>query len=66
VVSLGDGVTEIKEAKEAGASAVGVASNEATCTGIDEHKRELLIQAGADVIVPDFRETQLLTFLFDV
>ena len=35
-------------------------------TGIDETKRELLIQAGADIIVPDFREQQeLMTYLFD-
>ena len=66
VVSLGDGITEIKEAKDAGALAVGVASNEATRTGIDETKRELLIQAGADIIVSDFREQQeLMTYLFD-
>ncbi len=66
VVSLGDGITEIKEAKDAGALAVGVASNETTRTGIDEWKRELLIQAGADIIVPDFREPQeLMTYLFD-
>ena len=66
VVSLGDGIAEIKEAKGAGALAVGVASNEATRTGIDVKKRELLIQAGADIIVPDFREPQeLMTYLFD-
>jgi phosphoglycolate phosphatase-like HAD superfamily hydrolase len=35
VVSLGDGITEIKEAKDA-ALAVGVAANETTRTGIDE------------------------------
>ena len=67
VVSLGDGITEIKEAKEAGVIAVGVASNETARAGIDEHKRELLIQAGADIIVPDFREHQeLMTYLFNV
>jgi phosphoglycolate phosphatase-like HAD superfamily hydrolase len=66
VVSLGDGVTEIKEARNAGAIAVGVASNEAARTGIDERKRELLIQAGADIVVPDFREyEQLVAYLFD-
>jgi phosphoglycolate phosphatase-like HAD superfamily hydrolase len=65
-VSLGDGVTEIIETKLAGGIAVGVASNEATRTGIDERKRELLIQAGADIIVPDFREHQeLVAYLFE-
>jgi phosphoglycolate phosphatase len=66
VVSLGDGVTEIKEAKDAGAIAVGVASNETARAGIDEHKRKLLIEVGADIIVPDFREHQeLMAYLFD-
>jgi phosphoglycolate phosphatase-like HAD superfamily hydrolase len=66
VVSLGDGITEIKEAKDAGGIAVGVASNEATRSGIDAKKRELLVQAGADIIVPDFREHQeLIAYLFD-
>jgi hypothetical protein len=45
---------------------LGVASNEAARAGIDEWKRDRLIQAGADVIVPDFREhEELVTFLFD-
>lgn len=66
VVSLGDGITEMKEAKDAGGIAIGVASNEATRSGIDSKKRELLIQAGADIIVPDFREHQeLMAYLFD-
>ena len=66
VVSLGDGVTEIKEAKDAGAIAVGIASDETTRAGIDEHKRKLLIEAGADIIVPDFREHQeLMAYLFN-
>jgi phosphoglycolate phosphatase-like HAD superfamily hydrolase len=65
-VSLGDGVTEIVETKLAGGIAIGVASNEATRTGIDERKRELLIQAGADIIVPDFLEHQeLVAYLFE-
>jgi hypothetical protein len=44
---------------------LGVASNEAARAGIDEWKRSQLIQAGADVIVPDFREhEELVTYLF--
>jgi phosphoglycolate phosphatase len=65
VVSLGDGPTEIREAKNVGAIAVGVASNEATRTGIDEHKRKLLIEAGADVIVPDLSQHELMSYLFE-
>ena len=64
-VSIGDGAAEIEAAKSSGGIAVGVASNEAARTGVDERKRKLLIQAGADVIVPDFREYEkLVTYLF--
>ena len=35
--------------------AIGVASNEDTRTGVNAWKRNRLIQAGADVIVGDYR-----------
>ena len=42
------------------------ASDEAARRGINEWKRERLIQAGADVIIPDFREQNaLLAYLLD-
>jgi phosphoglycolate phosphatase-like HAD superfamily hydrolase len=64
LVAFGDGYVEIEDTKAAGGLAVGVASNEATRSGIDEWKRSRLIAAGADVIVPDFREQQrLLAYL---
>jgi phosphoglycolate phosphatase len=63
-VSFGDGTAEIEEATRAGGIAVGVASNEAERAGVDERKRRLLIQAGAHIIVPDFREHEaLVTYL---
>jgi phosphoglycolate phosphatase len=66
LVSIGDGGTEIEETKRVGGIAVGVASNEATRVGVDERKRDKLIQAGADMIVPDFRECEeLVAYLFD-
>lgn len=66
LASFGDGGAEIEETKRVGGIAVGVASNEAARAGIDQHKREKLIQAGADIIVPDFREyEELAAFLFD-
>jgi phosphoglycolate phosphatase-like HAD superfamily hydrolase len=66
LVALGDGITEIEEAKRIGGIAVGVASNEATRIGLDEHKRGMLIEAGADIIVPDFGEYRALAaYLFD-
>ena len=45
---------------------LGVASNEAARAGIDGWKRSQLIQAGADVIVPDFCEhEELVSYLLD-
>jgi phosphoglycolate phosphatase-like HAD superfamily hydrolase len=64
-VAFGDGFVEIENAKVVGGIAVGVASNEATRSGVDEWKRSRLIQAGADLIIPDFREQQqLIAYLF--
>jgi phosphoglycolate phosphatase len=65
LVAFGDGFVEIEDTKAVGGIAVGVASNEATRQGIDAWKRERLIQAGADIVVPDFREHEhLAAFLF--
>ncbi|MEM4546843.1 MAG: HAD hydrolase-like protein [Nitrososphaerota archaeon] len=64
-VSFGDGFVEIKETKAVGGIAVGVASNEATKEGVNEWKRQRLLKAGADIIVPDFQEHEkLVGFLF--
>lgn len=59
-VTFGDGYVEIEETKAVGGLAVGVASNEATRSGIDAWKRNRLITAGADIITPDFRDHQAL------
>jgi phosphoglycolate phosphatase len=65
LLAFGDGFVEIEEAKQVGGIAVGVASDEVRRRGINDWKRERLIQAGTDVVVPDFREQQvLLEFLF--
>jgi phosphoglycolate phosphatase-like HAD superfamily hydrolase len=65
-ISFGDGYVEIENTKSVSGVAIGVASNEAERTGIDEWKRNRLIAAGADLIIPDFRETDFLLnyFLF--
>ena len=60
LMTFGDGYVEIENTKEVGGTAVGVASNEATGVGIDDWKRSRLIRAGADVIVPEYRETDIL------
>ena len=59
-LSFGDGFVEIEETKAVGGVAVGVAADEEKREGIDAWKRERLIRAGADIIGPDFRETQAL------
>jgi len=65
-VAFGDGFVEIEDTVRVGGIGVGVATNEAERAGIDEWKRTRLIQAGADVIVPDFREhAALVAYLFD-
>jgi len=65
-VAFGDGFVEIEDTVRVGGIAVGVASDEATRSGIDAWKRARLIQAGADLIVPNFREHEaLVAYLFD-
>lgn len=54
LAGFGDGYVEIENIKEVGGIAVGVATNEETMCGIDAWKRERLIRAGADIIIPDF------------
>lgn len=63
-VAFGDGYVEIEDTHNVGGIAVGVASNEAARQGIDAWKRERLIQAGADIIIPDFSQhDSLITYL---
>ncbi len=65
VLVVGDGPVEIRNAKAAGCVAIGVASNEVEGHGWNEEKRERLIRAGADIMVPDFGDTPaLVDYLF--
>lgn len=65
LIAFGDGYVEIENTKEVGGVAVGVASNEAERRGVDEWKRNRLIEAGADLIIPDYREIdRLAPYLF--
>jgi len=58
-VAFGDGYVEIENTKEVGGVAIGVATEERLRSGIvDEWKRERLIGAGADLIIPDFAEQE--------
>ena len=56
LLGFGDGYVEIENVREVGGYAVGVASNESQRKGIDEWKRERLIRAGANIIIPDYRD----------
>jgi phosphoglycolate phosphatase len=58
--AFGDGYVEILNVKQAGGIAVGAATDEYTRCGINHWKRNRLVQAGADVIVADFRQWQPL------
>ena len=63
--AFGDGFVEIQEAKAVGGIAVGVASDEGNPGALNPWKRERLIRAGADLVVPDFREHKALArYLF--
>jgi len=65
LVAFGDGFVEIEDTKAVGGMAVGVASDEVSRQGINEWKRGRLIEAGADLIIPDFRQhARLVAYLF--
>ncbi len=66
LLGFGDGYVEIRDVKSVGGIAVAVASDEAGRSGKpDAWKRDRLIGAGADVVIPDFRDFQpLLDYLW--
>ena len=57
---VGDGPVEIQECVKSGGISIGLASDERRTFGLDEHKRVRLIEAGADLIIPDFLQLELL------
>jgi phosphoglycolate phosphatase len=65
LLGFGDGFVEIEEIKKYGGCAVAVASDEANRCGVNEWKRNRLVQAGADLVIPDYRGAdRLLDYLF--
>ena len=65
IIVIGDGPSEIREGRKFGAICVGVASDELRRYGINLHKRERLIRAGAHIIIEDFSQlNQLEELLF--
>ena len=65
LLGFGDGFVEIEEVKRAGSVAVAVASDEVRRCGINAWKRNRLVRAGADVVIPEYRRHErLLRYLF--
>ncbi len=64
LVGFGDGYVEIMNVKEAGGTAVAVASDEAGRSGNpDPWKRQRLLGVGADLVIPDYQDTPALVEL---
>jgi hypothetical protein len=64
LLGFGDGYVEIEEIKRAGGVAVAVASDEVNRRGVHAWKRDRLVRAGADIVIPEYRRRQrLLAFL---
>ena len=65
VLAIGDGPVELRNVKDAGGIALGVASNEKGGGGWDQSKYERLLRAGADLLAPDFHEAEkIVDYLF--
>jgi phosphoglycolate phosphatase-like HAD superfamily hydrolase len=61
LLGFGDGYVEIQNVKAVAGTAVGVASDEAGRNGrVDPWKRDRLIGAGADLVIPDYRDFEPL------
>jgi phosphoglycolate phosphatase-like HAD superfamily hydrolase len=66
LLGFGDGYVEIEGIKRVGGVAVAVASDEVARRGVNAWKRNRLIQAGADIVVPEYRRHErLLAWLCD-
>ena len=65
VAVFGDGPVEIRAAKDYGALAVGIASDESVGFGWNPKKLKRLTDAGADLIIPDFSEGKELLDLIE-
>jgi rfaE bifunctional protein kinase chain/domain len=66
VATFGDGPVEIRETRKKGGIGIGVASDELKRSGLNEKKRTRLIKAGADIIIPDFSQSQQLLRLLNI
>ena len=65
VLAIGDGPVELRNVKDAGGIALGIASDEKRGKGWDMSKCPRLLKAGADILAPDFSEADaLIAYLF--
>jgi len=65
LLGFGDGYVEIENVKSVGGFACGVATDEVNRWGLDAWKRDRLTRSGADIIIPDYTQTEtLMDFLF--
>jgi phosphoglycolate phosphatase-like HAD superfamily hydrolase len=65
LLGFGDGFVEIEEVKRVGGVAVAVASDEERRRGVNAWKRQRLVRAGADIVIPEYRRWErLLEYLF--
>jgi phosphoglycolate phosphatase len=65
LLGFGDGFVEIEEVRKVGGVAVAVASDEEKRAGVNGWKRDRLVRAGADVVIPEYRKAErLLGWLF--
>lgn len=60
IVAFGDGPVEIREINKRGGLAVGIASDEVRRFGLNPQKRSRLIRAGANIIIPDYSQVEIL------
>jgi len=66
ILTFGDGPVEIRETQKKGGYTIGVASDEIRRCGLSLIKRRRLIEAGADLIIPDYCQMdRLLPLLFE-
>lgn len=64
LLSFGDGFVEIELVHNVGGYTVAVATDEKNKAGVDENKRKRLIDAGADIVIPDFSDyNELINYL---
>jgi phosphoglycolate phosphatase-like HAD superfamily hydrolase len=64
-LGFGDGYVEIEEVKRVGGVAVAMATDEPECQVVNQWKRQRLVNAGADYVIPNFLSgDELLRTLF--